>query len=176
MKSRIDNELTKRTCVVAEVGKTRMWVQVTSWGVESWQLTEAALNLSSGVNWSAISLSVLSGSRDTRHALSTQGAADGYSRLHWPQISFKCFDAFRRALRDNSQLQPFSSPWPIRPTRPTTSLHGCTWECIILISSHISTRLKFSILNWLNIKIHLILLIHIPEIYLNLFAHNQVYL
>lgn len=116
----------KVTCVVADVGKTRIWVHVTSCGVDNWQFTDAWLNLSSGVNWSAISLRVESGSRETKQALSTQGAADGYRRLHWPHISLRCLEALRSAFLDNNQLQPFNSPCPIRPTRPTTNLQGCT--------------------------------------------------
>jgi hypothetical protein len=94
------------TWLVAEVGNTRMWVQDTSWGVESWQLTDVWLNLSSGVNWSGISRSAESGSSDTRHALNTHGTSLGYIRLHCSQISFKCFEAFRSDLRLSSQLQP----------------------------------------------------------------------
>lgn len=67
----------KETCVVADVGKTSICVHVTSCGVDNWQLTDAWLNLSSGVNWSAIKRNVESGSSDTKHALNTHGAADG---------------------------------------------------------------------------------------------------
>lgn len=94
------------TWEVADVGKTRICVQVTSWGVDNWQLTDVWLNRSSGVNWSGMSLSAESGSRETRHALRMQGTSVGDSRLHWLQISRRCLDAFKRALRLNSQLQP----------------------------------------------------------------------
>lgn len=94
------------TWVLAEVGKTRIWVQVTSWGVESWQLTEAWLNRSSGVNWSGISLRAESGSRETRQALRILGTSVVGSKLHWVQISRRCFDALSRDFRLRSQLQP----------------------------------------------------------------------
>lgn len=94
------------TWVVAEVGKTSMCVQVTSWGVDSWHFTDCWLNLSSGVNWSGMSRRQASGSKDTRQADSMQGTSWGYDKLHWPQISFRCLDAFSRDLRDSNQLQP----------------------------------------------------------------------
>lgn len=94
------------TCVVADVGKTSICVQLTSCGVERLQLTDVALNLSSGVNWSGMSRRQESGSRDTRQALRMLGTSLGYSREHCLQISFRCLEAFSRDLRLRSQLQP----------------------------------------------------------------------
>lgn len=94
------------TWVVAEVGKTKMCVQETSSGVDSWQLTDAWLNLSSGVNWSGIKRRAESGSRETRHALRIDGTSVGYCKLHWLHISFKCLEASSKDFRLSSQLHP----------------------------------------------------------------------
>jgi hypothetical protein len=91
---------------VAEVGKTKIWVQVTSCGVERAQLTEVWLKRSSGVNWSGIIRRAESGSNETRHALNTEGASPGYPSPHCRQMSFKCFEAFNKDFLLRSQLQP----------------------------------------------------------------------
>ena len=96
----------KLTCVVADVGKTRIWVADTSCGVDNAHLTDAWLNLSSGVNWSGIRRSAESGSSETRHADRMHGTSWGYSRLHWPHISFRFLEAFSNDLRLSNQLQP----------------------------------------------------------------------
>lgn len=83
-----------------------MCVQVTSWGVDSWQLTDVWLNRSSGVNWSGMSLRAESGSKETKHALRMLGKLPACIKLHWPQISLRCFEAFTRALRLSRPLQP----------------------------------------------------------------------
>lgn len=98
------------TWVVAEVGNTRIWVQVTSCGVDKLQLTDAWLKRSSGVNWSGIIRNVESASSDTKHALSMHGMSPDDSKLHCPQISFSCLEALFNELRLNSQLHPETLP------------------------------------------------------------------
>lgn len=89
------------TCVVAEVGKTRMWVAVTSRGVCRCDWMEACEKRSSGVKRSAMRRRQGSGSVDTRQADSTHGAPPGYSAEQLPQISRSTPDARTRFLRDN---------------------------------------------------------------------------
>ena len=43
---------------------------------------------------------------------------------HVSFITFNCLIAFFRLFLDNKTLQPFSSPWPILPSLPMTSLQG----------------------------------------------------
>ena len=89
------------TCAVADVGKTRMCVQLASLGVESWQWEAVLPKRSSGVNWSDMRRRLESGSSETRHADMMAGTSLG----HW-QISRSCFDAFFSAFRPSSTLQP----------------------------------------------------------------------
>ena len=86
---------------MAEVGKTRMCVALASLGVESWQWLAVLPKRSSGVNWSDMSRRLESGSIETRQADMMAGTSEG----HW-QISRSCFEAFFRALRPSSTLQP----------------------------------------------------------------------
>ena len=89
------------TWALADVGKTSMWVQVASFGVESWQLLAVWPNRSSGVYWSDISRKCESGSIDVRQADKMQGTS-----LFQGHNSFSSLEARFRALRLNSTLQP----------------------------------------------------------------------
>ena len=89
------------TWALADVGKTSIWVQVASFGVESWQLLAVWPNRSSGVYWSDISRKCESGSIDVRQADKMQGTS-----LFQGHNSFSSLEARFRALRLNSTLQP----------------------------------------------------------------------
>ena len=75
------------TRVVADVGKTRMWVHDASSGVDRLLLADCWPKRSSGVTWSGIMRKCESGSRETRQADTMVGACDGNISEHWPQIS-----------------------------------------------------------------------------------------
>ena len=89
------------TWALADVGKTSIWVQVASFGVESWQLLAVWPNRSSGVYWSDISRKCESGSIDVRQADKMQGTS-----LFQGHNSFSSLEARFRAFRLNSTLQP----------------------------------------------------------------------
>lgn len=146
---------------MAEVGKTSMCVAVTSRGVCRCDWMEACEKRSSGVKRSAMRRRHESGSVDTRQADRMHGTPPGYSTEQLPQMSRSMADARTRCLRDSSQLQPatpsityvqklyrltrrdpefhfilnlpLSSPCPIRPTLPTTSLQG--WAAWLMTPS-----------------------------------------
>ena len=127
------------TWAFAEVGNTRMWVQLASLGVESWQLLAVWPNLSSGVYWSVIRRRFESGSIDTRQADRIEGTS-----LCQQHISRKSFEARFKALRLRRTLQPKRTNEKILSMIKNLK-NICRWNILFLMKMWIKWRTKIEI-------------------------------
>lgn len=118
---RYKNSKLRITCVVADVGKTRICVQEASSGVLRSHELQLLLKRSSGVYWSAITRRAESGSKDTRQADKMAGESGGPKTAHWWHSS-RSWRLYRnKDLRLKREAQSRSSPCPNRPSLLITS-------------------------------------------------------